>query len=307
MKYGRYIACNLLILLILLSSHPPAVADFTSNAADQQIGFAESLFNEGDYFRSITEYKRFIYHYPKDIRVEQAFFKIAESYYRAKRWLEAEAAFQTFAKRFLQSRLRSEAIYLKAVAEKNQRKFDQAIITIESLIKISAGSTRDRAVYLKGLIKLERADWKRAKGAFDSVSPDSSLYSSAFSLSQSLSNADNLPQKNPALAGTLAAILPGAGHLYTERPRDAAVSFLLNAAFIAAAVQFFRHENEIAGGITAFFELGWYSGNIYSAIAGSYKYNENVKAEFINKIRPSGSFSLQPCPSGLYIMYFFNY
>jgi tetratricopeptide (TPR) repeat protein len=307
MKYGRYIACNLLIVLILLSARPSAGADSTCNAADQQLGFAESLFKEGDYFRSITEYKRFIYHYPKDVRVEQAFFKIAESFYRAERWLEAEEAFQAFAERFPDSRLRPEAVYLKAVAEKNQRKFDQAIITIESLINISTGSARDRAVYLKGLIELERADWKRAKGAFDSVSPESSLYSSSYSLSQSLSNADNLPQKNPSLAGTLAAILPGAGHLYTERPRDAAVSFLLNAAFIAAAVQLFRHENEIAGGIAAFFELGWYSGNIYSAVSSAHKYNENIKTDFIHKLKRSSRFSLERCPSGLCFMYSFNY
>lgn len=166
---------------------------------------------------------------------------------------------------------------------------------------------RDRAFYFKGLIELERADWKRAKGAFDSVSPNNDLHSSAFFLSQSLNNADKLPQKNPELAGTLAAILPGAGHLYSERPRDAAVSFLLNGAFIAAAIQLFRHGNEIVGGVAAFFELGWYSGNIYSAVSSAHKYNENIKIEFIHKLKRSSRFSLERCPSGLCFMYSFNY
>jgi hypothetical protein len=51
----------------------------------------------------------------------------------------------------------------------------------------------------------------------------------------SLGYIDDIQQKSPAVAGTLAAILPGAGHLYTERPRVALVAFLLNVAFIVSA------------------------------------------------------------------------
>jgi hypothetical protein len=35
-----------------------------------------------------------------------------------------------------------------------------------------------------------------------------------------------------------------------------------------------QHDNYVVGGILTFFELGWYSGNIYSAVASAHKYNK---------------------------------
>jgi hypothetical protein len=80
-------------------------------------------------------------------------------------------------------------------------------------------------------------------------------------------------------------VVPGAGHLYTERPRDALVAFLLNGTFIWAAVELFDDEKYVAGGIVTFFELGWYSGNIYSAVSSTHKYNRRVKEEFLQNLK----------------------
>jgi hypothetical protein len=53
------------------------------------------------------------------------------------------------------------------------------------------------------------------------------------------SKGEELPEKNPVYAGTL-AIVPGLGHAYVPRYRDAIVSFLVNGLFIWAAVQAFH-------------------------------------------------------------------
>jgi TM2 domain-containing membrane protein YozV len=96
---------------------------------------------------------------------------------------------------------------------------------------------------------------------------------------------EDLPKKSPATAGTLAAIIPGAGHLYTERPRDALVAFLLNGAFIWGAIELFRHDNYVAGGIVTFFEIGWYTGNIYSAVSSAHKYNKKKREDFLERLK----------------------
>ncbi|MEI6357230.1 MAG: hypothetical protein WCP53_09010, partial [Verrucomicrobiota bacterium] len=83
-----------------------------------------------------------------------------------------------------------------------------------------------------------------------------------------------------------------AGHLYAERPRDALVAFLLNGAFIWGAAELFHHDNYVAGGIFAFFELGWYSGNIYSAVSSVHKYNRNKESDFIQKLKDNFSLAL---------------
>jgi len=53
---------------------------------EKQLGFAESLYSEGDYYRAITEYKRFNFLYPVDLLVEKSDFRIGECYFKAKRW-----------------------------------------------------------------------------------------------------------------------------------------------------------------------------------------------------------------------------
>ena len=82
------------------------------------------------------------------------------------------------------------------------------------------------------------------------------------------------------------------GHLYSERYRDAAVAFVLNGAFIWGMVEAFQHKNYAVGGILTFFELGWYSGNIYSAVSSAHKYNRNKKKEYLDIWKRKDLFSL---------------
>jgi outer membrane protein assembly factor BamD (BamD/ComL family) len=309
MRHVRTILLVVTLVTILFRLCPELMAENHGDAAEQQFGFAEALFQEGDYFRAITEYKRFIFFYPHDNRIDRAGLRIVESYFRAKRYQESVEAAQTFINSFPSSLLVADALYLKAMAEKNQKKYDQALSTLEALIKTTTGELRDRAIYQQGLIAFEKADWKSAIGFFSLVPASSALSPSSRIISQSLEKADQLPQKDPAVAGALAAVLPGAGHLYTDRPRDAAVAFLLNAAFIAGAVQLFRNDDTIAGGIVAFFELGWYVGNIYSAVGSAHKYNERVRSEFIQKLKENSALSLnfEKNMPGFFLKYSFNF
>jgi hypothetical protein len=296
MKNGSIVFRILVLIAFSVLLAPNLYAQDNVGSADQLYGFAENLFNQGDYFRSITEYKRFIFYYPADQRVSLAAFGIGQSYFKAQRWSEAEESFQVFISQFNNSPQLLEALYLKALAQKNQNKFDQALSTLNSLEKIAGGEVRERSIFQKAMIFIERADWERANSMLKTIPPSSVFFRYSKIISQGLDNSSKLPHKDPVLAGALSALLPGAGQLYTERPRDALVAFLLNAAFITGAVQSFRHNNEITGGILSFFELGWYSGTIYSAIGSAHKFNERVKLEFIHKLKESSPISMKSDP-----------
>jgi hypothetical protein len=69
------------------------------------------------------------------------------------------------------------------------------------------------------------------------VDRESKLYPRAERWAQGLDRIEEIPQKSPATAGLLAAVLPGSGHLYIERYRDAGIAFVLNAAFIWGMVE----------------------------------------------------------------------
>jgi hypothetical protein len=92
-----------------------------------------------------------------------------------------------------------------------------------------------------------------------------------------------LPRKSPALAGGLSAVLPGAGHLYCDRPRDALVSFLLNASFLWATVAAAERDQWALAGILGFFELGWYGGNVVSSVNAAQKWNRREEQRFFEK------------------------
>lgn len=271
---------------------------------EKQVGFAESLYSEGDYYRAITEYKRFNFLYPVDILVEKSDFRIGECYFKAKRWSEAIDVFKPFILKYPRGSFRDNAIFMRGQAEKQLKRYPDALSTFDELIKSQSFAFSDKAKYERAMILVEQEEWLKAREAFATLSEDNPLYSSAVRFSQGLERMDQIPQKSPVVAGTLAAILPGAGHLYTERPRDALVSFLLNGSFIWAAIELFRNNNYVAGGIVTFFEIGWYSGNIYSAVSSAHKFNRRVQDEFIQGLKEKSGLSFYRDQGGAnYLMY----
>jgi tetratricopeptide (TPR) repeat protein len=291
--------CLLAILPLLFLFPPPSYA--AAIAGDRAEGsssyeFAESLFLEGDYYRAITEYKRFLFHHPNHPQVERACLRIAESLLRGKRWKEAVDSVEAFLLRFSRSGFRIDALFLKASAERESKSSDQALKTLEEIIRTAPPPARDRALYEAAMICLDQGKWSRASAAADALSATGRFAEAAPILRGGLEEIDRLPQKSPALAGTLAAVLPGSGHLYTERPKDALVAFLLNASFALAAVQLYRNENYAAAGIFLFFEIGWYGGNIYSAVGSAHKFNRRTKEDFVLDLRRRSDSAIKTVP-----------
>jgi hypothetical protein len=112
--------------------------------------------------------------------------------------------------------------------------------------------------------------------------------------------AEELPLKSPITAGTLAALLPGAGHLYLERPQDALIAFSVNGLFGWGAVSSFLQGNIGLGVLFSVIELAWYSGNIYSAVNTAHKINRKKESDFLDSYGLRfGLFSSTPSASGL--------
>jgi len=257
-----------------------------------QYEFAEYLFNENDFFRAISEYKRFIFLCPDNPLCETCHFRICESYYHAERWNDAVESLEKFLTSYPDSSRYLEALYLMGSAEKCLQRYDDALSSFSLLTEVcTSEEMRNRGYIQSALIHVDRENWPKARELFLKVSEKSVLYPSSWIFASGLEHIETIPQKSPALAGILAAVVPGAGHLYVERPRDALVAFLLNGAFIFAAIELFEDDNYVAGGVVTFFELGWYTGNIYSAISSSHKYNKRAKDEFIHVLKEKSNLS----------------
>ena len=92
-------------------------------------------------------------------------------------------------------------------------------------------------------------------------------------------------QKSPRLAGTLSAVLPGAGQGYVGKWSDATLAFVLNGVFIWGSVEAFHQDEDVAGSFLLAMEATWYFGNIYNAVNGAQKFNRATDERFFDTVK----------------------
>jgi tetratricopeptide (TPR) repeat protein len=253
--------------------------------ADDQFQFAERYFEKEEYYRAVGEYERFIYFFPQDPRVALARYKIGLSYLKGERFTQAVQSFHALIEKHGDTELAMNAYFNLSEAYIMLKQFGNALAALEGLIKqCSDLDVKDRAYYKQGWIYLEMDEWENAQASFDKISPKNRDTYRLKQLSEDISKREFLEIKNPATAGWL-AVMPGAGHLYCERYRDALIAFLLNGAMMYAAYEAFDHDNEGLGGLITFFEIGLYAGNIYSAVNSAHKYNRKQKNDFFQYLK----------------------
>jgi len=170
--------------------------------------------------------------------------------------------------------------YLKAIGSLNDIAFTAENIDIA-----------DQAYYRRGWTYLEMSRWEEAEDSFRLISRKNRDKYRLATLSNEMSKKKDLKTKSPTAAGIL-AIIPGAGHLYCGRYKDASIAFILNSAMIYAAYEAFDNNLDALGGIITFFELGFYSGNIYSAVNCAHKYNRNANKNFFEYLRQNSQINL---------------
>ncbi len=272
---------TLLLLFFLLSFTPAAFAE------PDLLSFADSLAAEADHYRAITEYKRFLHYHPEDPRVAYAQLEIAQNLLAGQRWEQADSALEKTWKLYPDSPEASAARRLYADSAYARGAYEMARHRYRELKANQMPQDNPELDYKIGLSELQLNEIDNARNSFARTPSPLNRQ-----LQLSIDDYQQLPQKSPRLAGALSAILPGAGQLYTERPRQTAVAFALNAAFIYAAVEAWNNENYAVSGIVSLFEIGWYGGNIYNAMNNAQKYNRRQKHEFLERFQRKFGISL---------------
>lgn len=282
----------LVLALISLYAFPVYAGRDLVLTAEGQFQFAEQYFNRGEYYRAIGEYERFIYFFPHSPKVELARYRIGLSYLRGERYEQAVEAFEALIGKYEKTEYAFKSYIGASRAYVLLGRYDAALTSLNNLITIAPDQhILDQAYYHKGWVYLEMGLWQKARECFEGISAENSEQYGVEKLAREIDGKTPLRKKNPTVAGVL-AIIPGAGHLYCNRKRDALISFLLNGAMIYAAFEAFDEDLEGLGAIIAFFELGFYAGNIYSAVSSAHKYNRDAKNRFLNYLRKETTIAL---------------
>lgn len=253
-------------------------------SAEQLLTFAERLMSEGEYFRAITEYRRFLFYYPDDARGAMVLFRIGLAFYRGQSYGEALQTFREVAQRYSTTAYGHQARLWQGESLLRQAQYETAEQVYTEIIEQDPKTSGQFARYQRGWTFLYRRKWQEAAAEFQHVSPESPLHAAAQRLSTEVLDGAQLPQKSPALAGILSGILPGSGQLYNGRRGDALLAFLLNGLFIVGTVEAIESGELAIAGILSFFEAGWYAGNVYGAINGAHKHNRRVMETFLQNL-----------------------
>ncbi|NNG01643.1 MAG: tetratricopeptide repeat protein [Desulfobacteraceae bacterium] len=266
--------------------------------ADDQFNLANAYYQDQEFELAIIEFNRFVYFFPQDMRLEQARYHIGLSYFNTRQYKKAVKHFSNLINFHEDSTLAVESYFMISRCYVQLNLMGQAVSTLQNIATLSTDTNvKDRAYYTMGWIEIDQLNLRQAKIYFNKISELNRKTYQIPELSTAIGKDAGIPRKNPTVAGAL-SILPGAGQLYCHRYKDALLAFIINGGLIWATVEAFDKENYALGSVIGFVELGFYTGNIYSAKSAAHKYNRDQTQRFIDDLKQNLSVSLTPT-SGL--------
>jgi tetratricopeptide (TPR) repeat protein len=280
----------------------PATVLRAGDPADNTLQFANHLFSEEEYYRAIGEYERYLFLAPTGGEAPFAALRIAECYAHGKRWSEALGAVEEFMRAYGSSPLAVQGGMLKARILIELGKGEEAREELRHLLETHPEEPVAAEVWYLTAISLARESrWLEADEALRQIGSQSGRFVAAQGMRQVLAEAPTAKRKDPAVAGLLAAVLPGAGHLYCDRPGDGALAFAFTGAFTWATVEAFQQDHDALGIGLGLIALSFYGGNIFSAVNVAHKYNDREEHRLRLRLAPYEQLSLEvhpgPAPS----------
>jgi TolA-binding protein len=281
-------------------SLPAALAGQTSTVSPLPVlavpppalfGFAQALFVDGEYYRAIGEFQRFLFVQPKHPLVSEAQLTIGLAYFCGERWLPAFEVFRRVRGSAPDPALRAEAALWMAEAHVRGGGQSEAIRLLQELVRQYPEShIGHRAAYLIGWGYLRQRRWAEARDAFARVKASSPYYASSQRLAAALAPTPELPQRSPTVAKILSTVLPGSGQIYTGHTLDGLIGLGLHGALIAGTIGAVGAGLEGAAGIGAFFTWGFYRTQRSNAATLADDFNAQAEERFI------GQFAAQEGP-----------
>jgi tetratricopeptide (TPR) repeat protein len=278
---NRFHLISLLLMTLLLPAPVPAADEALLLTGDVQMRLGDAFMAEGEYYRAITEYKKYLILFPGGSQADAALFKSGMASYSG---MEYESAAETFASlraRFPASPLAAESAYFEGLCHARLSRFDKAAAAFgKAAAQDPASDAASKARLGRAMAEFDGGDLAETRRDLTRILDDFPREVRADNVRTALSllpPTDELPRKSPVTAGILSALLPGSGHMYAGHYGDGATALLLNGLFIAGTVVAIQQENYALAGVVGVIGLPFYAGNIYGAANAATKWNLGVR------------------------------
>lgn len=268
----------------LPSPQEPRVADA---GADESLAFADHLFLDGDWYRAITEYRRFLFRVKgRGPLAPRAALAIGEALLRGEQWDAAGRQLDGVAQRASDLELRRTALFAAGRAYLLDQRPELAKPRFRLLVEDDGTpeALRQEAAWLLAWGHFDAGELEDAYRYFSAIAQTGGVHSDdARGVAEALLDRDAIETKNPLLAGAL-SLIPGLGHFYLGRWAVGATSMIWNAVFLFGAVHAWLTGNWGVALVLTVFELGWYAGGVFGAVAGAYKHNRDAVRNWRDEI-----------------------
>ena len=285
---ARQLPVMWLLLGILWAAYPPLPAQAQQDevTATRVYDFGLHLFQLGDYYRAITEFKRFSLLFPGHARQPAAELLIGLALQEDQVYDDAFSHFQHWRLVDDPTDATRVAVFKLGELRFQQGQYRQAIGYFQGFLDAYPdGPLVSRTKYMLGLSWALDGQLSEAQQVFAALPARDPLAQQALALQDELRRTPPLQLKSPRVAGILSGMLPGAGHLYAGKPLQALTAFALNGVFLAGAAYAFHENLEATGAILLFFGAGWYLGGIHSAMDAARDANRQQQQAFADHLR----------------------
>jgi tetratricopeptide (TPR) repeat protein len=292
------IAASLLLSLIVVAEPPSSTPPNTSTTpsttttspvapapasilADDRLTlvFADHLFGDGDYYRAIGEYRRYLF-LTKGTGPDapRAAMAIGEALLRGEQWDAAGRQYDGVATRTDDLTLRRGALFAAARAylEDGRPEMAKPRFRLIANDADADAALRSQSRFLLAWGHFDAGELDKARELFETIAlADGPHADNARGLVQAIDQSGSLDAKDPLLAALL-SVVPGGGHFYLGQWATGATALTWNALFVFAAVSAWLSGDWGMAVVLTFAELGWYSGSMFGAIAGAYRHNRDA-------------------------------
>jgi len=253
--------------------------DVYTQKIDETIKYADKLFENGDYNKSLSLYLRvaffstkpnvYLFEKSGDCQFQSDDFISAESYYdSALFYCEDEYKY-------------TELLYKKADCKIFRKDFDDAVKFLKGIDFEYLQYSEQYHFYL-GIAFFGQEDFKLSETQFLLCLPDSDF----FAKNQILEIFDkNYNYPNPQTAYVLSSVIPGLGQLYSGNYREALNSFVLVAAIVLLANDMYMKFGLADSVISIFPWLNrYFNGGIENAEKIAEMERNNRRNQILNRI-----------------------
>lgn len=280
-----YLLCLLMVTWLVLPLQGLVHAAQPDANGTQLYAFGLHLFRLGDYYRAVTELKRFTLLFPQHQQHTAAQVVLGLALEGDELYDDAFIHFRKLRRTHRRHPVGQLADFKLGELHFQQRRYREAIEHLQQFVQtFPEAPLAPRSTYLLGLSWALDGQLEQARRVLDTVPVDHQLGNQAQRLREFLKTPPT-QRKSPRTARILAGLLPGAGHLYVGKPWQGLTAFLLNGSFLTGAVFAFREHLYATGAILLYFETGWYLGNINSAGAAAEAANHGQQRVFDEQLK----------------------